>query len=189
MKIFDIVNGRAVPHAEALIIPEFKVLWERDKDKDKGQAIKELSYVVFLIDESVSNPYRAYNTIDRDVVLRRDFFGSKTHKVDKPILAAVEKYKELAETTSMRLLRAAKSATDKLSEYFENVDFNATDNYGKPLFNSRELSTNLKEVGGIIKSLNLLEEFVKKEQTESKVRGGGEIGMYEIPRNDFDYGE
>lgn len=184
MKIFDIVNGHIAPTANSLNVPEFKVIWDRDKSEDKSKAIKELSYVAFLIDESLQNPYRGYNYIDRVPILKRDFLGSDKAKVDKVITAAIKKYKELSFSTNMRLLKAARAATDKLSEYYEDM---ASSDITK--FKPRDLSSNLKDVGGIIKSLDMLEEFVKKEQAESKVRGGGEIGLYEVPRNDFDYGE
>jgi len=182
MKIFDIVNGHVAPTPNALTVPEFKVIWDRDSTEDKSRGIKELSYVAFLVDESMQNPYRAYNYIDRIPVLKRDFLDGKDP--DDVIEAAVEKYKELSFTTNMRLLKAARAATDKLSEYYEQMA--ATD---VSSFKPRDLSANLKDVGGIIKSLDMLEEFVRKEQAESKVRGGGEIGLYEVPRNDFDYGE
>ena len=47
-----------------------------------------------------------------------------------------------------------------------------------------------KQPANIVKSLNQLEDMVKKEQLEANtVRGGGEIGFYESPRRDFDYGD
>lgn len=188
MQIFDIENNKVVLSASSLVIPEFKKLWDRDKDKDKHKATKEISYVVFLCDESVNNPYRAYKDIEREQVLLKDFMGEEWIP-DEEILKAIEKYKELKQTTNSRLLRSAKRAADKLAEYFDTVDFSLIGKDGKPVYSSRDLSSNLKEVAGIVKSLTVLEDMVRKEQTESsKVRGGGDIGFYEVPRDDFDYG-
>lgn len=187
-KIFDIVDNKVVVNPQSLNIPEFKVIWDRDKTKYKGSATKEISYIVYLCDESVDNPYRAYNEIEREQVILKDFMESGWVP-DEVIKKAIEKFKDLKQTTNSRLLRSAKKAAEKLSEYFDSVDFNVKDVHGKPVFSSRDLASNLKEVAGIVKSLNTLEEMVRREQSESSnIRGGGDVGFYETPRDDFDYG-
>ena len=81
----------------------------------------------------------------------------------------------------------ARSAADKLVGYFEKVDFELMDNYGKPVYSARDLASNLKEVGNIVKSLVLLEKQVQKEQLDSQeVRGGNDIGMYELIDNELE---
>jgi len=106
------------------------------------------------------------------------------------MLNAIERYKKLQETVSVRLLRSAKKAAERLATYFDRVDFEMLDKLGKPIYSARDVSSNLKEIGSIVKSLGVLEEQVKKEQASSgKVRGGGDIGDYEIPDSNFDYGE
>lgn len=190
MKLYDIVNGKVVMNPHSLAMPEFRYLWDRDKDEDKDNAVREISYVVYLCDESAGNPYRAYREGEREEVLRKDFIKNMKWKPDKHIEAAIKKYKEATQTTNSRLLKAAKNAAEKLSEYFDMIDFNEVDKDGKPVFSAKELSSNLSAVGNIVKSLNQLEDMVKKEQLEANtVRGGGEIGFYELPRRDFDYGD
>ena len=174
----------------SLAMPEFRVLWDRDEDVDKDNAVREISYVVFLCDESLANPYRAYKEGDREDVLLKDFIKEKKWKPDKAIQAAIDKFMEATQTTNSRLLKAAKNAAEKLAGYFDMIDFNTLDKDGKPMFSAKELASNLAAVGNIVKSLHSLEEMVKKEQLETNtVRGGGEIGFYELPRNDFDYGD
>jgi hypothetical protein len=190
MKLFDIVNGKVVMNPQALAMPEFRYLWDRDDDIDKDNAVREISYVVFLCDESLANPYRAYKEGDREEVLLKDFIKEKKWKADKHINAAIEKFKEATQTTNSRLLKAAKNAAEKLAGYFDMIDFSELDKDGKPMFSAKELASNLAAVGNIVKSLHQLEEMVKKEQLETNtVRGGGEIGFYELPRRDFDYGD
>lgn len=190
MRLFDIINGELViNNPNVLAVPEFRVIWERDKDSDKENAVKDLSYVVFLCDESLHNPYRAYKELDREATLKKDFIGDINWVPDKELQAAIDKYREATETTISRLLVGAKSAAEKLAEYFHNVDFSLLDAQGKPIYSAREVSTNIGSVGNIVKSLNSLEEMVRKEQLEtSVVRGGGEIGFFENPMDDIDYG-
>ena len=188
--MFDIDNGKVVLKASALAIPEFKSIWDKDKSKLKEEAYGKLSYIVFLCDMSLDNPYRNYADQDRELVLKKDFFGDETHLLTEDINLAIKKYRELQETVSVRMLRAAKKAADKLSEYFETIDFKKLDSMGKPVYSARDVASNLKEIGGIVKSLSTLEDQVRKEQaTAGKIRGGGDIGEFEIVDQNFDYGE
>lgn len=189
MKVFDIVNGEVVIDPGRLIVPEFKKLWQRDKSKDKRNATKEIAYIIFLYDLSADNPYRGYTEFERDPVLKKDLFGSLNWEPDEDVGNAIEKFKKLMETTNTRVLLGAKKAAEELAKWFEQIDFSLIDKYGKPVFSARELSSNLKEVGNIVKSLSQLEEMVRQEQLEkTTTRGGTDIGMYEIPMRDSDYG-
>jgi len=189
MRVFDISNGAVTLDPSRLIIPEFNALWRRDKNKDKLRATKEISYIVFMYDLSVDNPYRGYLEIERDLVLRRDFFPDGKWEPDELVQKAIKKFRELSETTNTRLLASARSAAEKLATYFEEVDFKQLDSQGKPVYSARELASNLAAVGNIVKSLTFLEEQVRKESLDNTVaRGGSDIGMYEIPKLDFDYG-
>jgi len=188
--IFDIENGKVILKASSLAIPEFKTIWDNDKDKLKKNAYNKLSYVVFLCDMSLDNPYRNYADQDRDLTLRKDFFCDENINLEEDIEKAIKKYRDLQETVSVRMLRAAKKAADKLSEYFETINFKEVDKMGKPIYSARDVASNLKEIGGIVKSLSILEDQVRREQaTGGKIRGGGEIGDYEVKDRNFDYGE
>jgi len=189
MKVFDIVSGEIVVDPSRLIIPEFKKLWQRDKSKDKHSVMKELAYITFLFDLSADNPYRGYTEYERDSVLKKDLFDNVNWEPDELVEDAIAKFKKLMETTNTRVLLGAKKAAEELAKWFEQIDFSLIDAYGKPVFSARELSSNLKEVGNIVKSLGQLEEMVRQEQLEkTTTRGGMDIGMYEIPRSNTDYG-
>lgn len=182
-KIFDINNGEVILTPEALAIPAFKEIWDSDKTKTKEVAEKEIKFVVFYCD-SVKSPYKDYPTDERFNILREDIFGDSEWLPNKQVKKAIEVYEDLTETTSSRLLKSAKTATEKLARYFEEVDFSQLDNQGKPVYSARELASNLGNVGNIVKSLGALESAVKKEQMESsRVRGGSDINYFEDPGN------
>jgi hypothetical protein len=189
MRVFDIVSGEIVVDPSRLMIPEFRTLWQRDKTKDKQRVTKELAYIVFSYDLSADNPYRGYSEYERDIVLKRDLFNDPNWVPDDKITAAIDKFKKLMETTNTRVLLGAKKAAEELAKWFEQVDFTKVDAYGKPVFSATELSRNLKEVGSIVKSLAQLEDMVRREQVDkTTTRGGTDIGMYEIPSINGDYG-
>lgn len=149
-----------------------------------------MSFITFLCSSSLDNPYRNYAEVDRIKVLKKDFFSNEEADLDELILSAIDKYKETQDTVAVRLLRSARSAADKMSQYFDRVNFEDTDKFGKPMYSAKDLASNLKEIGNIVKSLRTLEDLVKMEQIGSaKIRGGSDIGDYEIPDKNTNYGE
>ena len=77
MRLYDIINGKVEMNASALSIPEFRKLWERDESEEHANALAEISYVVYLLDESINNPYRSYRAQVREQTLLKDFIYSE----------------------------------------------------------------------------------------------------------------
>lgn len=181
-KLFDIERNRIVPDANILAVPILKKIWFRDKHKEKDKAFKEISYIVFLCD--FHSPYRDMEENIRKQSIVEDIFDDNTWKPDKLILKGIETYKKLQETPSMRLLTSARNTLDKLSDYFDSIDFSEEDIMGKPKYSANDLTKNLKEVGNIVRSLANLEKQVRLELEEQSVRGDSEIGYFEDPDSD-----
>lgn len=183
-KLFDIDNGRVVLDPKNLAVPIFNKIWKRDKSKTKELATKELTYVVFLCD--YQSPYNDYPPIDKEIKLRTEIFSEEDDwEPDELIKEAIQQYEDLQQTTNSRLVKSAKVAAEKLAVYFEKVDFDERDDRGRPIYTAKDVVGNLKQVGEMVKSLISLEKQVQKEQMESSsVRGGGEIGAYELPDKD-----
>ena len=176
--LFDIKGGHIVLNAESLAIPIFNKIWKRDKSKSKDKATREISYIFFMCD--FNSPYMAYPSNKRREIILKDFMKDEKWKEDKDIEEAKIRYVEFQETHTMRLMKAARGASDKLANYFETIDFLKTDDNGKPLYNAKDVAINLEKVGNIVDSLDKLENRIKKEiKTDSRVRGGGDIGLYE----------
>jgi hypothetical protein len=191
MRAYDIEGGKVVLQPEFIAVPQNKVIWDRDKTKNKHKAYNELSYVVFLRDNTIYNPYRSMAEDERERILKRDVLGKEDYVVDEKLQKAIDTFTKLKETTSSRLLKSAKIAADKLADYFENkVNFDELDVNGKPMYSARDLASNLGAVGKIIESLKKLEDQVIKEQADGGLaRGGLEIGDFELVSDDIDYGE
>jgi hypothetical protein len=181
-KIFDIINGDVVITAEALAIPAFKQIWDNDKSKSKGKATNEIKYVAFLCDH-MKSPYKDFPEYEKEALIKHDIFKEEWEP-NELVKEACTTYLKLTETPTMRLLRASKSAVDKLAIYLESVDFDKLDSNGKP-YSARDVVFNLGNIGNLVKSLNVLDQAVKREQTDNtKVQGGTEIGYFEDPDND-----
>jgi hypothetical protein len=127
-----------------------------------------------------NSPYAVYPNTKRKEVIIRDYMQEEDWEETKEIKEAIKRYVDFQETHTMRLMRAAKGASDKLAGYFETINFLDKDANGKPIHTAKDVAYNLEKVGNIVDSLDKLETRIKKEvKTESRVRGGGEIGMYE----------
>lgn len=178
MSLFDLKNGNVVLNPDSLVLPGFREIWKKDKTKGKDKATKEISYVFFMCD--YNSPYAVYPQYKRRDVICKDFMQDEKWKETPEVSEAMIRYKEFQETHTMRLMRAAKGAADKLAGYFENIDFLKIDDKGKPVYTAKDVAYNLEKVGSIVDSLDKLETRIKKEvKTESRVRGGGDIGLYE----------
>lgn len=168
--LFDIVKGKVVMNPTTLWIPEFKAVWDGDESEEHLEAIKIISYIVFM--EDYRSPYRDMRPINKEKTIRKDMFSNLAWKPDKTVKDAMKKYALLQETANTRLLKAAKIATDKLTEYFENVD----------PYDATNIVRNLKELGTVVKSLDTLQRQVEKEQLDMEAaKGSREIGYYENP--------
>jgi hypothetical protein len=178
-RLFDIVGGNVIMNPTILWIPEFKYLWDRDKNKHKEMAVKEISYIVFLY--SFKSPYLAYSERDRKTKILRDYFGDQKWEPDESVNAAIKKYNELQETATTRLLNASLRLCDKVTEYFDSINFSEKDKLGKPIHTLNDVVKNMKDVGPVVKSLESLKDQVLREQMDkSIIRGGSDIGLFEI---------
>ena len=163
MSVFILKNNIVQINTDFLVVPEFKELWDRDKSKTKERAYKELSYAYFMAD--YKSPYNVYPEDQREEAILKDFIRDAEWKPDDLVKQAVNRYIEFQDTPTLRLVRAARKAVEKLIIFFETE---GTDH--------KSFTSNLKELGNITKSLDMLEEKTKKEQTsEERIRGGGEI--------------
>lgn len=158
--MFKLQNNIVTIAPEELAVPEMRAIWDRDKSKDKGLAYKELSYIYFLC--NFKSPYQSYPENKREQQVIHDFIRDDSWHPDEKITLAIEKYNEMQETPSMRLLRSARKTVDEISRDLQEMD-------------DKSKTYTLANLGKIIESIDKLEEKVKKEiTTESRVRGGGE---------------
>lgn len=153
MILFSLSNNQVVVAPEALLIQEFSTL-----------SVQELGYVYFMTDYKSS--YNSYQEEKRSEQIKTDL-GLKT--IDEKVVKACKKYAELQETTSMRLLKAARLAVHKLTDFFER---------GGP--KDRNYVKNIENLGKIVESIDKLENLVKKEvAVDGRSKGGRDINEFE----------
>ncbi len=178
MSIFVLKDGRVQVDPVNLTIPEFREIYDRDLTKDKVTAFNELCYCYHMAD--YKSVYNNYDDGEKHTKILADYFKGGSFGPDQLILDAIEKYRSLQETPSMRLLKAARKALNKIIEYFNTVDLSERDGKGAIVNRIGDLTKSASDIGKIVESIDKLEEKIKKEQLrETKIRGQAEISDYE----------
>jgi hypothetical protein len=178
MQLFTIQNQYPYISTEALLIPAFADIWNRDKTKDKSIASKELAYVYFMAD--YRSPFGGLSPEVKEDEIIKDLFRGKFH-TDEKIQAAIEKYEQLQDSLAMRFLKSAQFAVEQSIKYYNSVNYTDVDTKGNFLYKIKEVNASVKEASGLLDGLEKLVEKVRKAQqiNESKQRGGGSGGFFE----------
>lgn len=163
---------------EALLLKPFKVIWDRDKSATKEKALMELGYIYFM--EDSRSDYQMY--IDRDersaqIKLGEGFKESWTP--DAKLIAAMEFYSSF-KSDSVLLLEDLRVMVNNLRKHLKNIDLEAVDDRGKPIYNIDSYTKTVADLNKLIKSIDETEKTINNELTKSdKVRGSSEKAMYE----------
>lgn len=150
-----------------------------DKSKDKVTAFKYFQYIYFSTD--YKSLYNTYDKELKDEMLKRDYIGDLKWEPSKEVIAAINKYKELQNTPTMRFLEDNKFAMESMGKYFRNINWDESDDNGKPKYDITKVANAVKTAGGIIDNIDKLIDKVAKEQAiGSKVRGNTTGGLLEF---------
>ena len=179
-------TGRAqLVTADLVLIEEFKKLLEpsRNKcDKDPSglehiRADREFTYIYLAIDWK--SPYANYSNQEKHEAALKDAHITEEEWNNPEFRAACRKYVSLQDSNRyVRLLQAAQEVTDKIIDYFHNVDLQEQDEQGKYLVKVKDVQAAMKEAADQIETLKQIESLVKKEVMEqSQIRGGAVEGF------------
>lgn len=169
MKIFDLVDNKVKFDTSLLLIPEFKTLWSKDKSKDKDLAFRQFAYIYFIVDSS--SPYSNFPLQKRKEYVKRDLFKDQLEETPE-LQAAMDKYSELSETPTQRLLNSVKYKIDEIAAYLKSTPY--TDDNAAAQLKSIESTSKLTA------QLAILQEAVNKEKSSNeKVAGDKRVRKYE----------
>ena len=170
--MFDIKGSKISLNAEDLAIPPFRDHY--NNATDKSFALKEIEYIIWLY--KWNTPYEAYPVDQRPKIVAKDVFKDEKYVPTAEVKELAKRFNEFQETPGTRLLSASQSAAEgliaALNEYSQgNMDIDT----------AIKVTRILKDVGNIVKSLDIAMKQAKAEQLETgRVKGGGIIGRYEI---------
>lgn len=183
---YDQKTGRAqLVTADLVLIEEFKKLLEPTRNKCKEdpsgiehlRADREFTYIYLAIDWK--SPYANYSNQEKHEAALQDAHITEEEWENPEFRAACRKYVALQDSNRyVRLLQAAQEVTDKIIDYFHNVDLQEQDEQGKYLVKVKDVQAAMKEAAAQIETLRQIESLVKKEVTEqSTIRAGATEGF------------
>ena len=179
-------TGRAqLVTADLVLIDEFKKLLEPSRNKCKEdssglehlRADREFTYIYLAIDWK--SPYAGYTNQEKHEAALKDAYITEEEWNNPEFRAACRKYVALQDSNRyVRLLQAAQEVTDKIIDYFHNVNLEEQDEQGKYLVKVKDVQAAMKEAADQIETLKQIESLVKKEVMEqSQIRGGAVEGF------------
>lgn len=172
--MFDIRGDKISLSPNDLAIPPFKDHYNNAKNKE--QALKEIEYIVWL--NRWNTPYEAYPLETRAATVAKDVFGDEKYIPTDEVKTLQKRFIEFQETPGTRLLSASRTAAEGLINALNDYSTGAMD-----IDTAIKVTRILKDVGNIVKSLDIAMKQAKAEQVDAgRVKGGGIIGRYEIPR-------
>jgi uncharacterized protein YoxC len=174
MHIIEYNNYEIIPTEEAFLIKPIRELYNADKSKTKEKFLQQMSILYFMVD-----PRSSYNYIidddDRFKAILEQEGLPKDYKVDKKLQAAMDIYKEHTMTSSYLLLQDMKVAIEKVRQFLREVDLNAVDDKGKPLYTINSVTTAIKQIPQLAKDVMEAEKIIAKEiEEQGRARGGNQ---------------
>lgn len=171
-----------------LLTEEFGELldYERNKCAEdvtgqyKLRAFREFKYIFLML--NWKSPYADYPEQDRHRVSMKDSKLSEAEFNDEKFRAACRKFKEVKESDrSWKLLQSTYNIVDKLTLYFNLiVDFNAVDDFRKPLYKAKDVIAEARGVGPLLDELKEAEIRYKKSlDKQTKIKGDQTPGLFD----------
>jgi hypothetical protein len=185
--LFTVTEKTVFPVTEALLIEPYKSIWERDKTKDKHQALSEFAYIEFMTSMNKSNPYRQYAENKKEEKVRQAVIIKKGWEPDELIrqgMHRIIKFNQEASTT-YNYYMAAKRAAEKMQEFFNEVD--VTEKNPKtfnPVYKPRDITGALNDTEKVLSNLKSLEKKVEEElYEETKNRSNKQVSFFADPES------
>ncbi len=167
---------------EAFLVRPIRRLFHQDRSERKETFWRQISFMYFMVSPSSSYSYildmeeRAAEIIKQEG-LPSDFKPSDLLK------EAMEIYRKLTITPSQKLLESSLIAADTVSKFLSDPTIlDKVDEKGRPLYQISSITAALKNVEGIVSSLQTLQKKVEQELEEEngRARGSQELTLGDL---------
>ena len=173
MKLFKFEEFKLKISEEALAIKAFRDIWDRDKSKDKGQAIAEFGYMYFFLDPRSDYMFLVDETMRAEKIKEQEGLP-KLWKPDKELEEAMEVYRYLITSEKSMLLENARALVKGIQEVLKDVskDMTTVKDVKVKLDLVERAAKAMDRVPELIKRLNEAERAVNEDiEAEAETRG------------------
>lgn len=166
---------------EAFLARPIRRLFNADRSERKEQFWRQMSFMYFMVNPASSYSYildmdeRAAEIIKQEG-LPEDF------RPNEMLREAMEWYRKMTITPTQKLLEAALISADKVGTFLRDVDLTEEDDKGRPKYQVSTITSALKNVEGIVNSLQALQKKVEQELEDQggKARGAQELTIGDL---------
>jgi hypothetical protein len=185
--LFEVKDRHVVPTVEALLVPPFNEIWERDKSKDKNVAIQEFAYIEFMASYKRTNPYREYPESKKEEIIRKDIIKTEGWEVDDLIKEGIRVLEEFQKDASISYsyYKSAKKAAESMQDFFDNVEIGEKNfKTGNPIYKPKDITSALIDTERVLQNLSSLAKKVEEELfDEVRLKAGKKVSIFANPEN------
>ena len=180
MKLIKFENYELKVADEALLVRPIRRLFNADRSERKEKFFQQMSYLFFMVDPRSSYSYildydERHKAIVKQEGLPDDFRPSEF------LVEAMQIYKQHTTTVSQKMLESALVSADKVSRFLRDVDLHEEDDKGRPKYQVSTITAALKNVEGIVSTLQNLQKKVEQElEEQGKARGTQEMTVGDL---------
>jgi hypothetical protein len=180
--LFVVENGVAKPNTETLLISPFREIWERDETNDKQKAIKEFTFIEFMMSKKKSNPYAGYSETVRLDKVKESVFNLSWQPdiLIEQAMAKMREFQKEASPTYSYYMDSLETA-ERTREFLKNIDLNErNDRTGNPLYKPKDVTSAIIDAEKVILTLATLKDKVEQELFDTtKTKGMRQINYFE----------
>jgi hypothetical protein len=156
---------------EALLIRPIRELLEKDKSKRKEEFWKQISFLWFMCDPRSTYQYLTDEKERALEIKTQEGLGAEWEP-SKTLQDAMNIYRKHTITTASLLLDSMRKGSEKIQKFLEDLDLFALDKNGKPIYQVSTITTTLKQIPELAKSMSEAEKALAKDfDNEDKARG------------------
>jgi hypothetical protein len=176
--VLDQEDNIVVNSAPVLSVPEFAAIWDPSfniaKNDKKGtkrlKAYQVFKFIWFAYD--FKSPYQEMPEDLKIETALNDTGLTQEDSKDPIIDRAVKKYNTFQKTRLIRLLDTCQLALDKVDDFIKHIDLNERDDKGSYMHKTKDILSQVADIGDVAGGLEALEQQVKKEMvSKSAIRG------------------
>jgi len=165
---------------EAWALLPFKKILDRDKSKEKEQAIKEITFLWFFCD--IRSDYISMVPSKREEEIKKDIGLDPDWEIDSVIQEAIDFYNK-EETALQTLYKQTLSSVQAIGSYLENSEalLAERDDRGKPVYDISKITNAVQKVPKLMKDIKeAYKEVVKEiEDMENRKKGSRTLNTFE----------
>ena len=180
MRLITLENFELKVAPEALLIRPIRRLWNQDRSKGKEKFYQQMSFLYFAVDPRSTYSYLLDEEERKEAIIEQEGLPAN-FKPSELLKEAMEIYKKHTITVSQKLLSDALVSANTVGTFLRTINLMEEDDKGRPKYQVSQVVSALKNLEGIINTIQNLQKKVEQEIVDNgKARGTQELTIGDI---------